>query len=104
MPRFTRLLRPVLGLWLILCAVPVMAQAPANGTWKSIDLGGPVLLGRYSEYWFAGTKLAVNNTVNEQSWDGATLATQWWWYCPWQVAPAALLTTSHQSITALPGK
>ena len=26
MPRFTRLLRPVLGLWLILCAVPVMAQ------------------------------------------------------------------------------
>jgi uncharacterized protein len=27
MPRFTRLLRPVLGLWLILCAVPVMAQS-----------------------------------------------------------------------------
>ena len=26
MTRFTRLLRPVLGLWLILCAVPVMAQ------------------------------------------------------------------------------
>lgn len=26
MPRFTRLLLPVLGLWLIVCAVPVMAQ------------------------------------------------------------------------------
>ena len=85
-------MKTVIALLLILgMAVPVMAGAPANGTWKSTDLGGPVLLGTYSEYWPAGTKLTVNNTLNEQSWDGATLGTQWWWYCPWQVAPPTLV-------------
>jgi hypothetical protein len=84
-------MKTVIALILVLgMAVPVMAQHPVNGTWKSSDLGGTVLTGTYSEYWPGGTKLSVNNTLNEQSWDGANLGTQWWWYCPWQALPAAL--------------
>jgi hypothetical protein len=35
----------------------------------------------------------VNNTLNEQSWNGATLGTQWHWYCPWVVGKLLLLST-----------
>lgn len=77
----------------IIIAVPAFAGPPVNGTYKSTDIGGTMLPGRYSEYWF-GAKLSVNNTLNEQSWDGATLGTQWHWYCPWIVAaPTLLLNT-----------
>jgi hypothetical protein len=73
----------------IMVAVPALAGAPANGTYTSTDIGGTMLSGRYSESWYP-TKLTVNNTLNEQSWNGA-LATQWWWYCPWVSAPPTLL-------------
>jgi hypothetical protein len=77
----------------IIIAVPALAGPPANGTYKSTDIGGTMDPGRYSEYWF-GAKLAVNNTLNEQSWDGAVLGAQWHWYCPWIVsAPVLLLNT-----------
>ena len=76
----------------ILVTVPVLAGPPLNGSYKSTDIGGTVLPGRYSEWWSAGVgPLTINNTLNEQSWDGATLAAQWWWYCPWQVLPPQLL-------------
>ena len=74
----------------ILVTVPVFAQAPVNGTYKSTDLAGTMLTGRYSELWYGGP-LQVNNTVNEMSWDGATLGTQWHWYCPWILLPPTLL-------------
>jgi hypothetical protein len=51
-----------------------------------------MLPGRYSEYWF-GAPLAVNNTLNEQSWDGATLGAQWHWYCPWITSKVLLVST-----------
>jgi hypothetical protein len=51
-----------------------------------------MLPGRYSEYWF-GAPLAINNTLNEQSWDGATLGAQWHWYCPWITAKVLLVNT-----------
>jgi len=77
----------------MIVAVPALAQAPANGTYTSTDIGGTMLPGRYSESWFP-TKLSVNNTLNEQSWDGGTLGVQWWWYCPWVVAaPTLVLNT-----------
>lgn len=85
-------MKTVIALILVLgMAVPVMAQAPLDGTYKSTDLGGTILTGTYSEYWPGGSKLSVNNTLNEQSWDGANLGTQWWWYCPWQVAAPTLI-------------
>lgn len=74
----------------IMVAVPAFAGAPANGTYTSTDIGGAMLPGRYSESWYP-TKLTTNNTLDEKSWDGATLGTQWWWYCPWIAAPPTLL-------------
>lgn len=74
----------------IALSVPAWAGPPANGTYTSTDIGGSMLPGRYSESWYP-TKLSVNNTLNEQSWDGSTLGTQWHWYCPWIVAPPTLL-------------
>jgi hypothetical protein len=73
----------------IMVAVPAIAGAPANGTYTSTDIGGTMLPGRYSESWYP-TKLSVDNTLNEQSWNGA-LGTQWWWYCPWIDAPPTLV-------------
>ena len=73
-------------------SAPAMAGAPANGTWTSTDLGGPILPGRYSESWFGGP-LSVNNTLNEESWNGAALGTQWHWYCPWIVGKLLLVNT-----------
>lgn len=75
----------------VLVTVPAFAGPPLNGTYKSTDLGGPMLTGRYCEYWPGATRLSVNNTMNEKSWDGASLGTQWWFYCPRQAAPALLL-------------
>jgi hypothetical protein len=83
-------------LTLFLCiaiAVPAFAGPPANGTYTSTDIGGSMLPGRYSESWFP-TKLSVSNTLNEQSWDGATLGTQWHWYCPWITVPPTLLVNT----------
>jgi hypothetical protein len=80
----------ILVLLSVLIAVPGFAGAPLNGTYKSTDIGGLMQPGRYSELWFGG-KLMVNNTLNEQSWDGSTLGVEWHWYCPWISAPPVLL-------------
>ncbi|WP_294243340.1 TPM domain-containing protein [uncultured Sphingomonas sp.] len=42
MTRFARLLRPVLGLWLILCAVPVMAQSFPKLDGLVVDAAGKI--------------------------------------------------------------
>jgi hypothetical protein len=76
----------------VLVSVPALAGPPNNGTYKSTDIGGTMLPGRYSEYWF-GAPLAVNNTLNEQSWNGATLGGQWHWYCPWISGKLLLVNT-----------
>lgn len=58
-----------------------MAQ-PIPGVYKSTDLGGLMLPGRYSESWSAPSgRLFPGNTANKFSWDGLTLGTQWWMYC-----------------------
>lgn len=74
----------------IVVAVPALAGPPANGTYTSTDIGGPMLPGRYSESWYPN-KLTVDNTLNEQSWNGAVLGTQWHWYCPWIDSAPTLL-------------
>jgi hypothetical protein len=82
----------------ILVSVPALAGAPANGTYESTDIGGLMLPGRYSESWFGG-RLMPNNTLNEKSWDGATLGTQWHWYCPWISGAPALLVDAVNPVT-----
>jgi hypothetical protein len=74
----------------LLLAVPVLAGPPADGTYKSTDIGGTMLTGFYSETWNGGP-LSVGNTVNEESWDGAALGTQWKWFCAYVAAPPVLL-------------
>jgi len=77
----------------IMVAVPALAGPPANGTYNSTDIGGTMLPGRYSESYYPA-KLSIDNTLNEQSWNGSVLGTQWWWYCPWiNAAPALLVNT-----------
>jgi hypothetical protein len=74
----------------LMVAIPVLAGPPADGTYKSTDIGGTMLTGVYSETWNGGP-MAVNNTVNEASWEGSTLGTQWKWYCAYVAAPPVLL-------------
>jgi len=66
---------------IILIAAPLMAQ-PIPGVYKSTDLGGTMLTGRYSESWtIADGRLMAGNTTNKMSWNGSALSTQWWMYC-----------------------
>jgi len=69
-----------------------VAGPPLDGTYQSTDLGGSVLLGRYSEaYPNANGNLSPGVTLNSQSWDGAALGTQWMYFCAVMVAPPTLL-------------
>jgi len=70
-----------------------VAGPPANGTYTSVDLGGQVLLGRYSESWDQPEgRMETGNTVNKGSWDGATLGSQWSMSCT-RIAVAPTLIT-----------
>ena len=74
----------------LMVAVPAFAGPPLPGTYKSTDLGGTVLTGRYSETWNGGPMM-MNNTVNEASWDGATLGGEWTWSCAYVAGPPVLV-------------
>jgi hypothetical protein len=79
----------------IVLAVPLAAFAtpPADGTYTSADLGGQMLLGRYSESWdVPDGRLHMGNTSNKRSWDGTTLGTQWKLYCTRIAGPPVLIT------------
>ena len=85
-------MRTAIGLLVsLVVAVPVLADAPLNGTYKSTDIGGSMHPGRYTEYQPGSVPVAVDNTMNEMSWDGGTLGGQWWWYCPWVAMPPTVL-------------
>jgi len=71
----------------------VFAAPPADGIYTSTDLGGQMLLGRYSESWdVPDGRLQMGNTANKLSWDGATLGTQWQLYCTRIANPPVLIT------------
>lgn len=73
-------------------AATSFAGPPLNGTYQSTDLGGTLQLGRYSEGFAApGGGVTPGVTYNAQSWDGTTLADQWWYYCGTMVSPPMLL-------------
>ena len=63
-----------------LIVAPASANPPLDGMYTSMD--GDMLEGRGSESWVAGADLELGNTLNWDSWDGATLATQWYLSCP----------------------
>ena len=55
----------------------VLQAAPLTGSYKSSELGGQVLMGRWSEGFVGGLPSAVGNGGHAQSWDGASLGSQW---------------------------
>jgi hypothetical protein len=84
-------MRKVLFLAVLSFAASLSAGPPQDGTYKSTDLGGSVLPGRYSESWtMPGGMLQMGNVINKMSWDGAVLGTQWRMYCP-ELSNAMLL-------------
>ena len=80
-------------LLLVLFTGTSFAAAPLNGEYQSSDLGGSLLLGRYSEAWDVdGSALSAGTTLNSESWDGSTLGTQWHYWCSTSESDAVLLT------------
>lgn len=58
--------------------VPVTVHgAPITGLYMSQELGGAVFDGRWTESWAGGGPAQVGNIMHAQSWNGATLGTQW---------------------------
>lgn len=68
-----------LFLVITLLLIPALALAgpPTPGTYTSVDLGGLMLNGRFSESFVGGGPGQIGNTIFAQSFDGATLGTQW---------------------------
>lgn len=61
----------------VLVLLPVLAQAaPITGIFTSTDLGGQILTGRAST-WRSGVNSGLPHVLHAQSWDGASLGTQW---------------------------
>jgi len=66
----------------LLLAGTSLAGPPLQGAYKSVDYGGVVYLGRYSEGWDAGgSAVQAGTTLNAQSWSGTVLGTQWKYWC-----------------------
>ena len=71
----------------------VFAGPPIDGVYTSADIGGQVLLGRYTESWdVPDGRLQMGNTANKLSWDGAALGTQWQLFCTRIAGPPVLIT------------
>ena len=70
-------------------AAPSWAVDPTPGTYNSTDIGGAVLTGRGTQSWNSPLNAAqgLGDVFNSQSWDGATLGTQWRISCGVQTAP-----------------
>ena len=68
-----------LAVGIALAVVLTMAThgAPIVGTYTSVELGGQILDGRWSESYVGGGPGQIGNTVHASSWDGTALATQW---------------------------
>ena len=57
--------------------MPVLVSAtPVSGIFYSTDLGGQLLTGRAST-WRSGVNSGLPHVLHLQSWDGASLGTQW---------------------------
>jgi hypothetical protein len=86
--------RKLLTVFFASLLVPVLALAdsPLNGTYESMDIGGPINTGRYSESWSSGgDALSTGVVLNAADWDGATLGGQWAYSCGVQLTAPVLL-------------
>jgi len=79
---------------LLICIVLVAmsaapaASVPVPGIYNSIDIGGGLLLGHSStSRACVHTCYGVGDVFNVQSWDGTTLATQWYAKCGQELTP-----------------
>jgi hypothetical protein len=92
-----RMKRFAITLTLIALLIPALAIAgpPLDGVYKSVDVGGTIGTGRYTESWEAGGgPLMPGTTLNAESWDGASLALEWrYWCATLAVAPTLLFDT-----------
>ena len=84
---------------LLLAAVPVLAGAPQNGVYLSTDMGGPMLVGRFSESWVdPGSHGQVGNTINALSIDvGFGLGSQWKLHCASIAFPSNLVSDTRNA-------
>jgi hypothetical protein len=74
--------RVTVAIFAVLLLIPLLAAAgPINGIYRSTDLGGQLLTGRAST-WRSGINSGLPHVLHAQSWDGATLGTQWEISCP----------------------
>ena len=79
----------------LLLAGGVFAGAPLPGAYDSVDLGGAVEVGRYTESFDAGGGALESGTVlHASSWDGSALATQWRYWCATEMSDAVLLIST----------
>lgn len=80
---------------ILLLAGTALAGPPLSGAYKSVDIGGPLYVGRYTEGWdMGGNPFTAQTTLNCASWDGSTLGTQWKYWCGTQQMPGILLTNT----------
>lgn len=78
---------------IMLLAGASYAGPPLDGVYDSVDLGGLVWTGRYTEGWDAGgNATSAGTTINAESWDGSTLGTQWRYWCGTETADATIMT------------
>jgi len=90
----------VLGFALLFFSTIALGGPPLDGTYKSTDLGGPVYMGHYTEAWIdSGGALNLGTTLNNESWDGNQLGTQWKYWCASIQTPPSLIYSTIDSLT-----
>jgi hypothetical protein len=65
------------GVLVVLVCASLANGAPIIGSYTSIELGGSILDGRWSESYVGGGPGQIGDTVHAASWDGLTLAGMW---------------------------
>jgi hypothetical protein len=61
-------------------AAVAQPEGPVPGEYTSFD--GEILEGRGTESWPSGVDLVTGTVLNLASWDGSSLALQWYLHCP----------------------
>ena len=82
----TRYLAVLFGLVAIIALPSVVLADPIPGLYNSTDLGGQLLTGRAST-WRPGINSGLPHVLHAQSWDSATLGTQWDVSCAIETTP-----------------
>jgi len=84
-----------LAFLILLPAGMTLAGPPLTGDYDSVDMGGPVFVGRYTEGWDAGGgAVLTGTTLNAESWSGSALGTQWRYWCSTEAGDAVMLTNT----------